>query len=256
MNFKLFSTSYYARVHFTKQELKKGKKLLNAGCGEGDYNYYLTDKFEEIISFDINKIDVNTAKLNSPKNCKCEVGIVEKIKYTNESFDSIICLEVIEHLKDERKALKELYRVLKKEGQLIISVPHSNYPFLFDPINYILEKITKKHLAIGSWSYGHTRLYTRDKIEEEIKEAGFKIEKTLFLTHDFTGMLENYIPMIMQPIVKNNSKNNSQTNKNSKKIDYKFPKILDKMMTALTKLDATILKKREKSIGLMIIAKK
>ena len=48
---------------------------------------------------------------------------ITKIDEDNKSFHLIICFHVLEHILDDDKAIKELYRILKKNGILIIQVP-------------------------------------------------------------------------------------------------------------------------------------
>jgi len=64
-----------------------------------------------------------TADLNSPlANIKMDI---RNINFPSKYFDAIICNHVLEHIEDDRKAMSELYRVLKPNGWAILQVPYS-----------------------------------------------------------------------------------------------------------------------------------
>lgn len=57
------------------------------------------------------------------------------------TFEKALCMEVLEHLDDDIEVLREIKRVLARGGTLIITVPNSQYPFLWDPINSISTRL-------------------------------------------------------------------------------------------------------------------
>lgn len=121
-----------AEIIFQCIEKYKPKRILDAGCGRGFYLYGINSyKFvKEIHGIDINEKYLKIAKnINQDKRVKIKKSNIYKLPYENNSFDLIICSEVLEHLKDDKKALKELHRVLKPNGKLIITVPNLNFPF-------------------------------------------------------------------------------------------------------------------------------
>jgi len=92
--------------------------------------------------------------------------------------------EVTEHLPNDVKGLKEVYRILKPGATLCLTVPHANYPFLWDPINKILELFGihfRSGFFAGIWNQ-HIRLYKTDQIKAVVQKAGFKVEKLESLT--------------------------------------------------------------------------
>jgi len=69
---------------------------------------------------------------------------------------------------------------------LYITVPHWNYPFFWDPINYVLQRVFKTHIKSGFWAgvwNMHDRLYHAKDLRNVIQKAGFKIERFDNLTH-------------------------------------------------------------------------
>ena len=91
------------------------------------------------------------------------------------TFDKAILSEVLEHVPNDARALREVARVLKPGGLIAITVPNANYPFWWDPINRTLETIFHTHIRRG-WLAGiwanHVRLYTPDKLRAAGLGAG------------------------------------------------------------------------------------
>ena len=104
---------------------------------------------------------------------------------------------MLEHLKDDKKALKELKRVLKKDGKLLITVPNKNFPFLWDPLNWLLMKFFNTHINKNIWWLAgiwadHEKLYSTTQLSQLLKESGFKlghIEKILHWCWPFSHFL-------------------------------------------------------------------
>ena len=85
-------------------------------------------------------------------------------------FDSIVLVNVLEHIKDDRAAAEGFYRNLKAGGRLMIFVPAM--PFLYSKLDF---------------AYGHYRRYTRKTLRQRVAAAGFEIEMLRFV--DFAGVL-------------------------------------------------------------------
>ena len=79
-----------------------------------------------------------------------------------ESFDTVICLNVVEHLCDDREALCNIWNALEPGGRAIVLVP--NDPRLFGTLDEVL---------------GHCRRYTEDQLIQAGRAAGFQAEKLL-----------------------------------------------------------------------------
>ena len=113
------------------------------------------------------------------KRINIKQGSIYKLPYRDNYFDFVICSEILEHLSDDKKALLEVERVLKPSGFLIITVPNYNFPFLWDPLNWILMRFFNTHInkdlwwLAGIWA-DHERLYTTDEIINVVKKH-FKI---------------------------------------------------------------------------------
>lgn len=177
-----------AKLLISELNPQENDKILDAGCGDGYYLYLLSNLGNfNLIGIDYLKKNIENAKKQvSKKGIKYYVGDILKMPFKKESFNKIILSEVLEHVEDDLKALLELKRVLRKGGYLYITVPHLNYPFFWDPINWILQHLFKTHVKAGFWAgvwNMHDRLYSTSELKRVVQKAGFKIEKTERLTH-------------------------------------------------------------------------
>ena len=119
----------------------------------------------------LKNISYDTLDLDSPladiKADICDLPI------KNDSYDFILCNHVLEHILDDNKAMKELYRVLKKGGTGIFQVPlnMSNKQTYED---FTITDPKERNEAFGQ--YDHVRVYGMDFFER-LKNVGFKVEK-------------------------------------------------------------------------------
>ena len=129
----------------------------------------------EKIFYDIfrNQENINylTADLNDKPPRVMEKMDIQDIQYPDNTFDFIYCSHVLEHVPDDRKALDELYRVLKPNGKAIFLVPldRSIDKTLEDP-SYNTPALRLKHYAQSD----HLRLYGPD-FTNRLEDVGFKI---------------------------------------------------------------------------------
>jgi 2-polyprenyl-3-methyl-5-hydroxy-6-metoxy-1,4-benzoquinol methylase len=147
------------------------ESILDAGCGEGfTMNKLIKLKIgKRIEGIEYSKESIAFGKKLFP-NLIIKQASVYDLPYKDNSFDLLICTEVLEHLKDPSKALEEMLRVTKK--YLIVSVP--NEP-LFMLSNFLRGKNLSRHGNdeghINHWNpWGLKKLLSRNKI---------KVKKTL-----------------------------------------------------------------------------
>ena len=177
-----------ARRVLQELQLKDNDKILDLGCGNGYYSYLLS-KIPlnlKITGIDSHLNAIEDAKALIPKEkATFIIGYAEKLPFHEGAFDKIIMSEIIEHVDDDIKVLKEAKRVLKKGGILVLTTPNKNYPFLWDPINWILEHFFNFHIKngyfAGIWNQ-HLRLYTPEELKKKLEQVGFKLFSSELLT--------------------------------------------------------------------------
>src|SRR5262245_14674214 len=107
--------------------LPRGVRVLDAGCGEG----VLVEEYAGRL--DIQGLDPNYS------SARVRLGSVTALPYDAGTFDRALCLDVLEHLTfdEQPKALAELHRVLRPDGELLVSVP--NLAHLQSRVHFLLR---------------------------------------------------------------------------------------------------------------------
>ncbi len=127
-----------------------------------------------------------TADLSSDKVMQ-KMDITD-IQYNDNYFDVIICNHVLEHIPNDKKALKELYRVLNLKGFAILQVPISQ------TLNETYEdsNITNYEERLEKFGQGdHVRIYGKDYIQR-LEAAGFKVDLYDYRTKHGLDLFEKY----------------------------------------------------------------
>jgi 2-polyprenyl-3-methyl-5-hydroxy-6-metoxy-1,4-benzoquinol methylase len=94
------------------------------------------------------------------------------LPYQDGSFDCVTCLEVIEHVVDPLRLLKELHRVLRPHGQLVLTTPNIRY---FRNILKLVREGRFPHTTTDTfiWGGGHLHYFTQADVAQLLGEAGF-----------------------------------------------------------------------------------
>ncbi len=104
-------------------ELKGNERILDIGCGFGDFLINLKDKGHkgDLIGIDISEGMIKEA-LSMNKNIRFFVANAEKLPFGKKEFDVILCKHMLYHVNDIKKALKEVNRTLKDDGLFVITL--------------------------------------------------------------------------------------------------------------------------------------
>jgi malonyl-CoA O-methyltransferase len=111
----------------------KNKKILDVGCGTGRITVRLLRRGAIVCGIDITKAMLEKAKkkvLKFKNRCELKLGSAYQIPYPDAEFDVVVCSLVISHLKNLDKVVGEMARVLKPNGEIVISDMHP-YGILF-----------------------------------------------------------------------------------------------------------------------------
>lgn len=169
-------------------DLQNGDKVLEVGCGNG---YYLSLLNRVGLKLDLTGVDIDQLALNDAKKFIGDNKVrlihadASKLPFKDQIFDKIVMSEVLEHVQNEKKTLSEAYRVLKPNGIFALTTCNINYPFLWDPINWLLQHMFNTHIKSGFWAgiwNQHTRLYKEEQVERLIKQSKFEIKQSKSLT--------------------------------------------------------------------------
>ncbi len=150
--------------------------ILEIGCGVGNFTNQLL-AFGKVSAIDINKDYLKRTKKLIGSGGKVGFGDIEKGSYffkKNKKFDTIVFLNVLEHIQDDEAALNNLFNLLKKGGKLILIVPSQK--FLYGEIDR---------------SIGHFRRYEKTELIKKLRSIGFETIKSKKL--NFLGAIGWFI---------------------------------------------------------------
>jgi ubiquinone/menaquinone biosynthesis C-methylase UbiE len=189
-------------------DLHDGEAVLDCGCGMGVYLMMMG----RLRKLKLYGVDGDLARLEWAENERAPAHLssvdIHRLPFADASFDKVLMSEVLEHLADDRVALREIYRVLKPGGILALSVPHANYPFWWDPINKTLERIGQAPIRnagpiTGLWS-NHWRLYKPDELRDVISGSGLVVDALEEQTHYSFPFIHFIVYSIGKPLIEHN----------------------------------------------------
>lgn len=173
---------------------KKGF-YLDVGCGNGAQTIYFANEFNKWMAVDVEDKRLNEFR-NELKRGDYPAALKpheilrydgDRIPLADNSIDVLTCIEVIEHTRSDSATIRELLRVLKPGGTAIITVP--NKWWIFETHGASLPLLPWNRVPFFSWlpkkihsKYAKARIYRKSEIESLIREAGFSITTTAFVT--------------------------------------------------------------------------
>jgi ubiquinone/menaquinone biosynthesis C-methylase UbiE len=111
--------------YLAAEPLVNGKVVLDIACGTGYGTKIMSENASKVYGVDIDAGTIEYAKTNySAVNIEYLVGDGQRIPLQDNSIDTVVTFETIEHIKDYRKFIDELKRVLKPDGVAIVSTPN------------------------------------------------------------------------------------------------------------------------------------
>lgn len=161
-------------VDFDRLALRPGQTVLDVGCGSGRHTFEALTRGARVLSVDVDgAILKDVAAMSGALRLEGGVpqgteswstnGDVTRLPIAGATFDVVIASEVLEHVPDDRGALRELARVTKPGGALVCTVPRS-WP------ERVCWRLSEKYHAVAG---GHVRIYQRADLEEKVTTAGF-----------------------------------------------------------------------------------
>lgn len=153
--------------------------ILDAGCGGGAYTKILP-KTSTIIALDLSKGAIKNAKENlESANIFFIVATVDHLPLKDRFLSKIVCVDVIEHIVNVEKCLREMARVLKPFGKISIFTACGNNRL---SLEYILAPLLSKLINLVRLKMGHIQVFTTSSLRKSL-EPRFVIRSIQYIHH-------------------------------------------------------------------------
>ncbi len=152
-------------------------RIADIGCGPGVFTRYMCRRAKFVFAADVDRASLSRtfARHRNETNLAPIVMHVDQLPFLDSSLDTVLFLEVLEHLEDDARALREIARVLRLDGKLVLSVP-------VPPGETDVEE------------FGHKREgYTLPDLLKLLAAAGFDVQCTAYAQFKFSRFADHMI---------------------------------------------------------------
>src|SRR6266850_4823914 len=144
-----------------------GERVLEIGAGIGNLTRVLIPRVKCYVAADLDQEHMARlmTRFQHRHNLhvhRCDLSNAADFADMAESMDTVVCLNVLEHIEDDMQGLRNIHSALRRDGRAIVLVPHGQE--IFGTLDTAL---------------GHYRRYSHDELKEKMERAGFRIEKIL-----------------------------------------------------------------------------
>lgn len=162
----------------TTSDLKK-EKILDLGCGPGRWSkFFIEQGFHDVCGLDVAVNMVNFARRTiHRKNFTAVVGNIEQLPFPDQSFDKIFCFRAFKYVKHYNQAIKEISRVLKPKGTLLLEVSNKSLlNIFFKKVSLIMIHACKGISLESRWRYFlRANFYSKSDIVRLAESGGLQV---------------------------------------------------------------------------------
>jgi SAM-dependent methyltransferase len=190
------------QLQLVKKSIKKREKLsllerslpflpsrfaLDLGCAQGTLSYFARKKGGFWVSADEDMSNLKTARHILEKNLIQLSG--EALPFKSETYDLVLCLDYLEHIKNDDLTLDEITRILKKDGRVILVTPRTGRFFL-------LHKL-RSALGLKLEYFGHKREgYSAPELEAKLRRVRLMVTNQVTYSKFFSEFLELILNLV------------------------------------------------------------
>ena len=153
-------------------------RVIDIGCGPGVFTRYLCERASEVWAADVDETSLGRVKgrHHDRRNLHCIVTFADHLPFADNSLDTVLLLEVLEHVADDAACIREVCRVLAPGGRLVLSVP-----------------VPPGEVNEGD-PWGHKREgYQLDQLQAMVRNNGFEVRNYRFAQFKFSRLGERLV---------------------------------------------------------------
>jgi 2-polyprenyl-3-methyl-5-hydroxy-6-metoxy-1,4-benzoquinol methylase len=173
------------RKNFSESDIsptvKSAPTLVDIGCGNGDFIHLAQKHGWSVGGAEISTHAVEFA--TSERGLNVIKSNLEELPFESSSFDVVTILDVLEHLRDPRKTLTEIFRILKPGGLIVIRVPNTPFQFLKARLQRLRHGSRFTTMATPL----HLNHFDAASLGHAVTQAGFTIQKLCPAAADGSG---------------------------------------------------------------------
>ena len=166
-------------VDLDRLGVRPGDWLLDAGCGGGRHCFGALDRGAHVLGLDLDfeglrlaRAGINERRGSAVRKLHGGVlkGDVSRLPFPDQSFDRVVCAEVMEHVHDYARALRELVRILKPGGTIGITVPTAT-------TEQVYLRLSRSYFESPG---GHIRVFRPRELARALSRVGVRVEGVSF----------------------------------------------------------------------------
>lgn len=187
------------RLALLRRYLEPGRsRFLDCGCGAGDYVFALADLGLDAYGIEYDAHKVGAGQRHPPHGHRIAQGDLQSLALESGAWDYAMLNEVLEHVPNERAALREIHRVLKPGGTLFVFSPNRWFPFETHGVHLrksdrlvppSIPFIPWLPLSIGNRIFKYwARNYWPGELTDLVKSSGFTVLERAYIWQTFEGI--------------------------------------------------------------------
>jgi 2-polyprenyl-3-methyl-5-hydroxy-6-metoxy-1,4-benzoquinol methylase len=167
-----------------------GKQILDVGCGDGSIASLLTSQGNRVVGLDVSSAAIRVAKRRGIQTYSLNLEEKWPERFRHQ-FDLVFAGEIIEHIYNTDSFLENIRKVLKKNGQLLLSTP--NVASLGRRLSLLAGKNPLLETSLGEKDAGHIRYFTFYSLVNLLNRHSFVIlrQTSTVVNFDFNGLISS-----------------------------------------------------------------
>jgi SAM-dependent methyltransferase len=169
----IFDPNANPRPEVALSLLQGGQRLLDIGCWNGGFlaRVQQAGLYRELHGVDVVAEGVESARKRGFQAQTVDLNR-EPLPFPDQHFDGVTILAVLEHIFDPHSTIREVHRVLRPRGELVIDVP--NVSSLTNRARILFGRLPVTSADAG-WDGGHLHYFTKHALDQFLREEGFDV---------------------------------------------------------------------------------